>query len=90
MALLAVQGAQFTHKRNRPRGHSYLITSPDFQNLAPSTSLWVTRIVRGQPWVADSRTQYVSPSKEIHDTVGVDPSVAGTAKGLDRLFELTR
>ena len=63
---------------------------PRLQTLAPSTSLWVTRIVRGQPWAAERRTQYVSPSKEIHDTVGIDPSGPATANGLDRLRGLTR
>ena len=26
-------------------------------SVAPSTSLWVTRIVRGQPWATESLTQ---------------------------------
>jgi hypothetical protein len=33
------------------------VVSPSFYFLAPSTSLWVTRIERGQPWAAESRTQ---------------------------------
>ena len=61
-----------------------------FKVLAPSTSLCVTRIVLGQPRASESRTQYVSPSKEIHDTVGMDPSGPDSAEGLERVFGLTR
>ena len=90
MALLFISGAA-QYKRERLLEPSLPdVTSHELQSLAPSTSPWVTRIVRGQPWVAESRTQYVSPSKEIHDTVGADPSGPATAKGLDRLFGLTR
>lgn len=31
--------------------------APSSQIFAPSTSLWVMRIVRGQPWEGESRTQ---------------------------------
>ena len=58
-------------------------------DLAPSTSLWLTRIVRGHPWASASRTQYVVPSKLIHRTVGITPS-GPAAKGLDRFLGLDR
>jgi len=47
-------------------------------------------MVRGQPWAADKPTQYVSPSKLIHATVGVEPSGEDVAKGLDQFFWFTR
>jgi len=43
---------------------------------------------RGQPSATESRTQYVSPSKEIHDTVGGGPSGADGAGRLARYFGL--
>src|SRR5277367_6994744 len=47
------------------------------------------RIERGQPLAAESRTQYMSPSKEIPDTVGVCPSGPDRPGGLERYFGLT-
>ena len=59
---LASNGGVLDLRRNssRPRDVGNLYSSalaPSVQSLAPSTSLWVTRIVRGQPWASESRTQ---------------------------------
>jgi hypothetical protein len=58
--------------------------------LTQSISFCVTRIVRGHPRDSASRTQYTSPSKEIHDTIGTAPSVAGAPGAGGRIDDFMR